>query len=74
MAGERIEVGLKMGQIQSANTGSSVSRVSKKSFSGYPKKKKGESRDAYTQRGRGRRQYQPQHQQHYQHPHHHPHQ
>lgn len=42
MVGERIEVGLKMGKMQSANGGSSVSRVSKKSFSGYPKKKEGE--------------------------------
>lgn len=72
MDGERIEAGLKMGKMQSANTGSSGSGVSKKSFSGYPKKKKGESSAAYTQRGKGRQQYQPQHQQHYQY--HHPYQ
>lgn len=74
MAGERIEVGLKKGKIQSDNTGNSASGVSKKPFSGYPKKKEGESSTAYTQRGIGRQQYQPQHQQHYQHQHHHPYQ
>ncbi|XP_050895306.1 uncharacterized protein LOC127101923 [Lathyrus oleraceus] len=73
MAGERIEAGLEMGKIQSANTGSSASGVTKKSFNGNPKKKEGESSAAYTQRGKGRQQYKPQHQQHYQHQHHHPH-
>lgn len=57
MAGERIEAGLKMSKIQSSNTGSSTSEVSKKSFSDYPKKKEGESSASYTQRGRGRQQY-----------------
>ncbi|XP_050890644.1 uncharacterized protein LOC127096065 [Lathyrus oleraceus] len=61
MAGERIEVGLKMGKIQSANAGSSASGVGKNLFSGYPKKK-GESSAAYAQRSRERQPYQPQHQ------------
>lgn len=47
MDGERIEVGLKMGRIQSVTTGSSASGVSKKPFSGYPKKKEGESSSSY---------------------------
>ena len=43
MAGERFEVGLKMGKIQSANTSSSTGGSGKKPFNGYPKKKEGES-------------------------------
>ncbi|XP_050897211.1 uncharacterized protein LOC127104037 [Lathyrus oleraceus] len=39
MAGERIEVGLKMGKIQLANAGNSTSGTVKKPFSGHPKKK-----------------------------------
>lgn len=62
MAGERIEVGLKMGKIQFANVGNSTSGAGKKSFSGYPKKKEGESIVVYAQRCRGKPQYQQQRQ------------
>lgn len=54
MARERIEVGLKMGKIQLANAGNSASGDGKKPFSGYHKKKKGESSVVYAQRGKGR--------------------
>lgn len=62
MAGERIEAGLKMRIIQSANTGSFSSGVGKKLFNGYPKKKKGESSIVCAMRGKGRQQYKHQHQ------------
>lgn len=48
MAGERIEVGLKMGKIQSANTSNFVGRSGKKPFNGYPKKKEGEFSVVYS--------------------------
>lgn len=54
MAGERIEVGLKMGKIQSASVGSFTGGSGKKLFSWYPKKKENESSEIYSQRGRGR--------------------
>ncbi|XP_050909007.1 uncharacterized protein LOC127122764 [Lathyrus oleraceus] len=54
MAGERIEVGLKLGKIQSANTGSSACRSGKKPFNGHPKKKESESNAVYSHSGRGR--------------------
>lgn len=60
MVGERIEVGLKMGKIQFANVGSSACRSGKKTSSGYPKNKEGESSSMYSQRGRGRNQQQQQ--------------
>lgn len=63
MEGERIEVGLKMDKIQSANAGSFVGESSKKSFSGYPKKKESEYSDVYIQRDRGKTQQQQQQQQ-----------
>lgn len=47
-AGEIIEVGLKMGKIQSASASSSVSGSGKKSFSGYPKKKENDSSVVYS--------------------------
>lgn len=60
MAGERIEVVLKMGKIQSANVGSSAAGSGKKPFSGYPKKKKGDSSAMHSHRGRGITQQQQQ--------------
>lgn len=48
MEGERIEVGMKMGKIQSANDSSFAGRSGKKPFSGYPKKKEGESSAMYS--------------------------
>lgn len=52
MAGERIEIGLKMGKIQSTSSSSSNSGAIKKPFGGYVKKKEGETSTVYVQRGR----------------------
>lgn len=60
MAGERIEVGLKMGKIQPTSPRSSSSGAVKKPFGGYVKNKEGETSVVYTQRGGGRPQYQQQ--------------
>lgn len=43
MSGGRIEVGLKMGKIQSSNAGSFAYGKGKKLFNGYHKKKEAES-------------------------------
>lgn len=48
MAGERIEVGMKIGKIQSSGTNNGAT---KKPFGGYTKKKEGEASIAYAQKG-----------------------
>ena len=51
MAGERIEVGLKLGNIQiSGSSGSSGG--GKKTFNTYPKKREGDTSEVYSYRGR----------------------
>lgn len=39
MAGERIVIGLKLGELQMGNTSNALGGAGKKPFSGYPKKK-----------------------------------
>ena len=54
MAGERIEVGLKMGRIQIGNSSGSSGGGNKKLFTAYPRKKDGETNVVHSYRGRGR--------------------
>ena len=52
MAGERIEVGLKLGEIQIRGSSGS-SGGGKKPFNAYPKKMEGDTSAVYSHRGRG---------------------
>ena len=52
MAGERIEVGLKLGKIQVGNSSGSSGGGGKKPFNAYPKKREGDASAVYSHRGR----------------------
>ena len=52
MAGERIEVGLKLGKIQVGNYSRSSGGSAKNPFNVYPKKREGDASAVYSNRGR----------------------
>ena len=52
MAGERVEVGIKMGKIQAANISSSNGM--RKTFGGYAKKREGDANVMFSSKGKGK--------------------